>query len=91
MEQVERSDDGSNHIHPLEENYIDLCAIAVDYQLKKGKSGQLYIDDYDKEEIKTVMEKLRIQLPKKMTGRMMARAIMNYVSTHCPDQCTNQL
>ena len=90
MEQLERDDDGSNNTHPLEENHIDLCAIAMDYMVKKGKPGKLFIDDYEKDEIKAVMEKLNIPLPK-MTGRLMARAIYNYVSRNCPDKCTSQL
>ena len=91
MEQLAQDDDGSNDTHPLEENNIDLCGIAVDYMAKKGKPGKLYIDNYEKDEIKVVMEKLDIPLPKKMTGRLMARAIFNYVATECPDQCTTQL
>ena len=90
MVQEEQDDDGSNDTHPLEENHIDLCAIAVDYQEMKGSRGKLYIDDYNKDEIKAVMERLDIRLPNKMTGRSMARAIYNYVSTTCPDQCTSQ-
>ena len=91
MQHLEQDDDGSNDTHPLEENGIDLCSIALDYQAKKGKPGDLYIDDYDKDDIKAVLEKLDIPLPKKMTGRFMARAIFNYVSTNCPDQCTSQI
>ena len=89
MDQLAQNDDGSNDVHPLEENNIDLCAIAVDYMAKKGKQGRLYIDDYETEEIVVVMEKLNIPPPKKLTGRFMARAIYNHVSTNCPDQCTN--
>ena len=91
MEQLEQNDDGSSNTHPLEENYIDLCAIAMDYMTKKGKPGKLHIDDYEKDDIKEVMEKLNIQLPNKMVGRFMARAICKYVSTKCPDQCTSQI
>ena len=76
--------------HPLKENNIDLCAIAMDYKVRKGKPGQLSIDDYEKSEIKAIMEILNIPLPKKMIGHLMAQGIYNYVSINCPDQCLDQ-
>ena len=87
---IANDDTGSSSDHPLEENRLNLCEIALNYLAHKGKRRKLFLEDYSVQEVHSVFQKLDIALPKVPTSyRALAKFIFKYVSTNCPEKCCN--
>ena len=87
---VEEENTGSSTTHPLEENQINLCEIAMNYLANKGNQKKLFLSEYSIQQIHSVFEKLDIPLPRLTESyRALAKAIFKYSSINCPDKCCN--
>ena len=90
LNQVAQDNTGSNSIHPLEEDHINLCEIALNYLANRGNTKKLFLHEYPLAAIHSIFEKLDIPLPRKIDSyRALAKSIYKYVSATCPDKCTN--
>ena len=82
-------DDGFHDNHPLEMNHMDLCLLACDYKAKKSQPrAKLFLQEYQTNEVKALLEALEISPLPKLTYRGMAKAIFKYVQEKCPNNCT---
>ena len=82
-------DDGSNDVHPLEMNQMDLCLLACDYKSKRSQPrAKLFLQDYQTDQVLALLEALDIQPPENPSYRKMAKAIFKYVQGKCPNECT---
>ena len=87
---IENDDTGSSVDHPLEENRMNLCEIAMNYLANKGNQKKLFLADYSIQEVHSVFRKLKIDLPRIPTSyRALAKNIYKHVSENCPEKCCN--
>ena len=87
---IENEDTGSSSDHPLEENRMNLCEIAMNYLANKGNQKKLFLAEYSIEDVHSVLRKLDRSLPRLPTSyRALAKEIYRYVSEKCPEKCCN--
>ena len=87
---IENEDTGSSSDHPLEENRMNLCEIAMNYLANKGNQKKLFLAEYSIENVHSVFRKLEMNLPRVPASyRALAKEIYKYVSQNCPEKCCN--
>ena len=87
---IENDDTGSSSDHPLEENRMNLCEIAMNYLANKGNQKKLFLADYSIQDVHSVFRKLNRTLPRIPTSyRALAKEICKYVTETCPEKCCN--